>query len=67
VKRQHTLAELVRWKGKAAPEVVVAVVELLRELDQLRAERDLFREAWANAQARLDVIERGAHDREEEE
>jgi hypothetical protein len=50
MKRQYTLAELVRWKGKAAPEVVEAVVEVLRELDRTRAERDHFRAAWATAE-----------------
>ena len=50
MKRKHTLAQLVRWKGKAAPEVVEAVVEVLRELDRMRAERDHFRAAWATAE-----------------
>jgi len=50
MKRQHTLAQLVRWKGKAAPEVVEAVVEVLRELDRVRAERDHAQSALVTAE-----------------
>ena len=32
-----------------------AVVELLAEVEQLRGERDHFREAWAAAQVRIDL------------
>ena len=53
MKRKHTLAQLVRWKGKAAPEVVEAVVEVLRELDRVRAERDHARSACVTAEWKL--------------